>query len=211
MKTETFAMVKPVWSDRYRVGDALNFIEKSGFTIETMKLARLTRANVEAFYADYIQKPFFNSMATFMTSGPVVPMILSFDGDDTTIAITEWRKRLGATDSRVADPRTLRGMYGNKEGVLFQNVAHGSDSVAAFERESALFFGAEDRVGWGDEHENERDEWSDAILAAFPTRSGSHAEYGTAMRMVGNRRSKGELVALVNYLLVKNKAVEGRP
>ena len=59
--------------------------------------------------------------------------------------------------------------------------------------------------------EDVRDQWSDAITAAHPTRSGSHDEYGVAMQMVGHRHSKGALVALVNWLLVRLKAAEDPP
>jgi hypothetical protein len=61
-----------------------------------------------------------------------------------------------------------------------------------------------------DDWKDVEDEWSDAIRAAHPSRSGSHSEYATAMRMVGNRHSKGELVALVNWLLEENRKERGR-
>jgi len=148
MKTTTFAMVKPRFTAGPLMGDVLNFIELHGFTVEEMKLVQLTFEDVAGFYKDYTGKPFYPAMSTYMTSGFVVPMILSLPSpaEDPTYCIVQWRQLLGATDSSKALPDTLRGRYGNKNGTIFQNVAHGSDSEEAYARESAIFFGRDAAV-----------------------------------------------------------------
>ena len=148
MNTRTFAMTKPFTT--VSIGTVITFIESIGFQIAEMRLRRFTPEDVDVFYQEHVGKHFFEAMKVYMTSGPVVGMILeldprvaeslSMDPAGATDAISHWRYCLGATDSAKADLYTLRGKYGNRDGIMFKNVAHGSDSPEAFERESAFFF-----------------------------------------------------------------------
>jgi len=138
----TFAMVKPVWSDSYKLSDVIDFIEHHHFVIEEMRLRRLTPSDVDIFYEEHVGKHFYEAMRAYTCSGPVVGMVLSFDSglDEAPIgAVTHWRYYLGSTDSTKAESFTLRGLYGNKDGIMFQNVAHGSDSLQAAVREAKLW------------------------------------------------------------------------
>jgi nucleoside-diphosphate kinase len=149
MNTRTFAMIKPFTTAS--IGTVITFIESIGFQIVEMQMRYFLPSDVAVFYQDYVEKPFFPPMSAYMTSAPVVGMILeldprvaeslSMDPSGVTDAISHWRYCLGATDSSKADLYTLRGKYGNRDGIIFKNIAHGSDSVAAFERESKFFFG----------------------------------------------------------------------
>jgi nucleoside-diphosphate kinase len=165
MKTKTFAMVKPAWSQTYALSDVIRFIENRFFTIEELRLQRLGSYNIDQFYREHTGKHFYKAMAKYMCSGPVVGMILSLDdvyafSSETkdgkivlrtagegpppsepheATAVYRWRHYLGATDSAKADPHSLRGLYGNKDGIMFQNVAHGSDGPEAATYEANLW------------------------------------------------------------------------
>ena len=138
--SKTFALVKPIWNKLYTLSDVLKFIESRGFVIKEMRLRRLLPEDVDIFYEEHVGKSFYEAMRTYMCSGPVVGMLLSArprpSGKD---AIACWRSSLGATDSAKAAPGTLREGYGNKTGIMFQNVAHGSDSPEAAIREAGLW------------------------------------------------------------------------
>jgi len=138
MKTKTFALVKPLWSPSYRLSDVLAVIDDYAFIIEEMRLEKFTPIDVDIFYQEHVGKHFYEAMRAYMCSGPVVGMVLSSNVSKNT-AITCWRSVLGATDSAKAESSTLRGLYGNKSGVMFQNVAHGSDSPEAAIREAKLW------------------------------------------------------------------------
>ena len=140
-------MVKPVCNASFKLGDVLNFIESHHFVIEEMKLRRLSPYDVDVFYQEHVGKHFYEAMRAYKCSGPVVGMILSLETDYTffpekpweATAIYRWRHHLGATDPTKADAQTLRGLYGNKAGIMFQNVAHGSDGPEAAMREANLW------------------------------------------------------------------------
>ena len=129
----TFVMVKPNGVTRGLVGEVVTRFERRGFVLRAMKALRIDRDLAERHYAEHIDKPFFEPLAAFITSGPVVAMV--WEGRE---AVAVARAMMGVTDSAQAAPGTIRGDFSlSKE----ENVVHGSDSLASAAREIALFFG----------------------------------------------------------------------
>ncbi|MEM6429034.1 MAG: nucleoside-diphosphate kinase [Deinococcota bacterium] len=128
----TFAMVKPDGVKRNLVGEVVSRIEAKGFSIVGMKLLQISRERAERHYGEHKDKPFFEGLVSFITSGPVVAMVL--EGES---AISEWRKMMGATNPKDAAPGTIRGDFAT---IIDENVAHGSDAPATAEREINIFF-----------------------------------------------------------------------
>lgn len=129
---KTYVMIKPDAVARGLIGRIVDRFESAGLTIERMELAALTRQQAEANYAEHAGKPFYEGLVSYVTSGPVVKMIVVGPG-----AVAVCRKLMGATDPAQAAPGTIRGDYGLE---LDANVVHGSDSLASAEREIAIFF-----------------------------------------------------------------------
>ena len=128
----TFVMVKPDGVERGMVGEVVGRFERRGFKLCGMKALRIDGALAERHYAEHVAKPFFPSLAAFITRGPVVAMV--WEGRD---AVKATRTMLGATDSAQAAPGTIRGDFSlSKE----ENLVHGSDSPESAAREIALFF-----------------------------------------------------------------------
>jgi nucleoside-diphosphate kinase len=123
----TFAIIKPDAVGRQLVGPIVGRIEQAGFRIRAMRQARLTKREAEGFYAVHLEKPFFGSLTDFMSSGPVVLMVLEAPG-----AIAKWRDLMGPTDPGKAAAGTLRREFGTS---IERNATHGSDApeTAAFE------------------------------------------------------------------------------
>jgi nucleoside-diphosphate kinase len=123
----TLAIIKPDGVTGRKIGRIIQRIEDAGFQIRAMRMRRLSRAEAEGFYAVHRERPFFASLTTFMSSGPVV--VLALDAPD---AIAKWRALMGATDPAKADAGTLRKEFG---GSIEHNATHGSDApeTAAFE------------------------------------------------------------------------------
>lgn len=128
----TFAMIKPDGVKRNLIGDVVCRIEAKGFTIVGMKLMQISRELAERHYGEHKDKPFFETLVSFITSGPVVTMVL--EGES---AIAEWRKMMGATNPKDATPGTIRGDHAT---TIDENVVHGSDAPATAEREINIFF-----------------------------------------------------------------------
>lgn len=128
----TFAIIKPNAVKSHVVGKIITMIEEAGFSLVTAQMKQLSRTEAEGFYAEHKERPFFKGLCDFMTSGPVVLIVLEQDG-----AIEKWRKLMGATDPAKAAPGTIRKLYG--EGIE-ANSTHGSDSPASAAREIAYFF-----------------------------------------------------------------------
>jgi nucleoside-diphosphate kinase len=128
----TFAMVKPDGVRRGLVGDVVKRLETRGFRIVGMKLMHISRELAQRHYGEHEGKPFFEGLVSFITSGPVVAMVI--EGEN---AILEWRKMMGATNPKDAAPGTVRGDYAL---VIDENVVHGSDAPATAEREIGIFF-----------------------------------------------------------------------
>ena len=129
----TFVMIKPDAVARGLVGAIVARFEAVGLTIERMEFGTLPRAVAEANYAEHVGKPFYEGLIAYVTSGPVVRMVLSGTG-----AVAIARKLIGATDPAEAAPGTIRGDYALD---LDANIVHGSDSPASAEREIGIFFG----------------------------------------------------------------------
>lgn len=128
----TFLMVKPDGVERGLIGQVISRVENRGFRMVAIKMLRIDEELAKKHYAEHVDKPFFNEMLSFITSGPVVAMV--WEGPD---AIKSIRELMGATAPAQANPGTIRGDLG---GSISQNVVHGSDSPAAAEREISLFF-----------------------------------------------------------------------
>jgi len=128
----TFLMVKPDGVERGLIGQVISRIENRGFRMVAIKMLRINDELAREHYAEHVDKPFFNEMLSFITSGPVVAMV--WEGHN---AIKSIRELMGATDPARAKPGTIRGDLG---GSISQNVVHGSDSPTAADREIRLFF-----------------------------------------------------------------------
>ena len=130
---QTFAMVKPDGVKRGLVGEVVSRLERKGFTLLQLKMMQIPREMAEQHYGEHQGKPFFEGLVSFITSGPVVAMIV--EGEN---AISEWRKMMGATNPADAALGTIRGDFAS---TIDENVAHGSDAPETAEREIGIFFG----------------------------------------------------------------------
>lgn len=131
-KELTFSMIKPNAVNKRVSGEILMRLERAGFTLAAAKLVQLDREQAEGFYAEHRGKPFFDGLIAFMTSGPVMLLVLSGEN-----AIARYREMMGATDPQKALTGTLRHDYADS---LTENAVHGSDSPASAAREIAYFF-----------------------------------------------------------------------
>lgn len=125
-------MVKPDGVKRNLVNEILRRIESKGFRIVGLKLIQISRETAEIHYGEHKGKPFFEGLVSFITSGPSVAMVL--EGEN---AILEWRKMMGATNPKDAEPGSIRGDLAT---TLDENVAHGSDAPETAVREIGIFF-----------------------------------------------------------------------
>ena len=128
----TLAIIKPDAVAKGATGQILARIEQAGFRILALKMIHMSHADAAGFYAVHRERPFFQSLCTFMTQGPCVPMVLEREG-----AIQRWRDLMGATDPAKADEGTLRKEFANSIG---ENAVHGSDSEENAALEIAYFF-----------------------------------------------------------------------
>jgi nucleoside-diphosphate kinase len=134
MATEsTLLIVKPDGVRRGLVGEVLRRVEAKGLTIEELDLRTIDRATAEEHYGEHREKPFFQELVAFITSGPVV--VAKITGE---AAITCWRTLMGPTDPVAAAPGSIRGDFAT---LITENVVHGSDSPESAARELKLFFG----------------------------------------------------------------------
>ncbi|MEZ0393938.1 MAG: nucleoside-diphosphate kinase [Desulfurococcaceae archaeon] len=131
----TLVMIKPDGVRRKLVGEIISRIERKGLEIKALKMVRLTRERAEEFYSVHRGKPFFNSLIEFITSGPVVAMVV--EGES---AISVVRTMIGPTDGRTAPPGTIRGDFALS---ITENVVHASDSAQSAEHEIRVIFGDE--------------------------------------------------------------------
>ena len=132
----TLALIKPDAVESGAVGRILARIEDEGFGIAALRLVRMTKREAEGFYAVHRERPFFESLTTFMSSGPTVVMVLARDG-----AIAHWRSVMGPTDPEEAADGTLRRQFGTN---IERNAVHGSDAPETAAFEIAYFFGSVD-------------------------------------------------------------------
>lgn len=137
---KTFLMVKPDGVQRGLIGEVVRRFENKGFQLIGCKLMQVSRELAEKHYAEHAQKPFFEELVSFITSGPVFAMV--WQGDQ-IIAIS--RKMIGKTNALEAEPGTIRGDFAVHTG---NNIIHGSDSPESAEREIALFFRPEELIAY---------------------------------------------------------------
>ncbi|MCH6561069.1 MAG: nucleoside-diphosphate kinase [Myxococcales bacterium] len=134
----TLSIIKPEVVARNQIGAILQHVEQTGLRIVATRMLQLDRRQAEGFYDVHRERPFFQSLVQFMTSGPVVVSVL--EGDD---AIARYRKLMGATDPEQADAGTLRKLFGTN---VEHNAVHGSDAPDTARTEVAYFFGEADLV-----------------------------------------------------------------
>jgi len=138
----TFTMLKPGVVSRRIAGEIITRIEKKGLKIVAVKLMQIGRSLAETHYAEHREKKFFVELTDYITSGPVLAMVVEGDG-----AIATVRRLCGATKVEEALPGTIRGDYAMHTGM---NIIHASDAPASAEREIALYFKPDEIVSWKD-------------------------------------------------------------
>ena len=130
---KTFFMIKPDGVQRNLIGQIISRVEAKGFKITKIKMMTISKELAEEHYGEHKDKPFFNDLVSFITSGPVVAM--QVEGEDVVLQI---RNIMGATNPSESTPGSIRGDLATE---LDKNVVHGSDSDLSAERELSLFFG----------------------------------------------------------------------
>ena len=116
----TFTMIKPDAVESNNIGNITQMISDAGFSIKAMKLTRLSRAQAQKFYAVHKERPFYDELVEYMTSGPIIAAILEKEN-----AVTDFRNLIGSTDPSEAEDGTIRKKYAESKG---RNAIHGSDS-----------------------------------------------------------------------------------
>lgn len=128
----TLSIIKPNATEDNNIGKIISRFESEGLRISACKLSRLSKEKAEGFYIEHKERPFFGSLVSFMTSGPVVLMVLEGEG-----SVLKNRDIMGATNPADAAEGTLRKLYAKS---IEANACHGSDSLASAEREINYFF-----------------------------------------------------------------------
>lgn len=134
MNHRTFTIIKPDSVENGNIGKIIAHLESEGFRIVAGRMTHLGTDQARAFYAVHSERPFYNDLVTYMTSGPV--WVMSLERDD---AVPHLRKTMGATNPAEADADTIRALYGES---IERNAIHGSDSDENAAIETAFFFAA---------------------------------------------------------------------
>ena len=132
MSNKTFTMIKPDGVANNYIGPILAKINEAGFRIVAMKYTRLTPERAGEFYAVHKERPFYNDLVKYMSSGPIVAAIL-----EKSNAVEDFRKIIGATDPAKAEKGTIRNLFAKS---IEANAVHGSDSDENATIEGAFFF-----------------------------------------------------------------------
>ena len=132
MNNITFAIIKPDAVNNNFTGKIYNHILKSGFKVLSAKLIKMSKHQAQNFYLIHNDKPFYNELTDFMSSGKCMVLALKKDN-----AVNEWRKTIGATNPDDAKEGTIRKLYANSLG---ENAVHGSDSNENAKKEIGFFF-----------------------------------------------------------------------
>ncbi len=132
MNEKTLAIIKPDAVKKRVIGKVISRIEDEGFEIHEMKMLRLSKKGAQSFYVVHKDKPFYDSLTDFMSSGEIVALLLGREN-----AIAHWRGVMGATDPALAKPGTIRRELGFS---VERNAVHGSDSPSTAEFEIRYFF-----------------------------------------------------------------------
>jgi nucleoside-diphosphate kinase len=133
----TFSIIKPNAVRTGKAGPILAMINEGGFEIAAMRMVKMTVQQAQTFYSVHKGKPFFDGLIEFMTSGPVIVMILKHEN-----AVDQFRKLIGATDPAKAEPGTIRKIFAVS---VQMNAVHGSDSVENAVIEADFFFSGIER------------------------------------------------------------------
>lgn len=128
----TISIIKPDAVAKNAIGDIYTRFEKSGLSLVAARMIHLSKEQAEGFYAEHKERPFFNDLVSFMTSGPVMVQVLEGDG-----AVLKNRDLMGATNPAEASAGTIRADFAKS---IDENAVHGSDSVESAAREIAYFF-----------------------------------------------------------------------
>ncbi len=132
MGNRTLAILKPDCVEKNLIGQVITKITEAGFKIIAMKMTHLTETSAGGFYEVHKDKPFFNDLIAYMTSGPCVPIALEKEN-----AVEDFRKLIGATNPENAEEGTIRKLYAES---IERNIIHGSDSDENAAKEIAHFF-----------------------------------------------------------------------
>jgi nucleoside-diphosphate kinase len=138
---QTLAIIKPDAVGSRKAGKILAHLEGAGFEVKALRLLSLSREQAGAFYAVHRERPFYAELVDFMTSGPVIPLVLEAER-----AVAKLRETIGATDPAEAAEGTVRKLYAESKG---RNAIHASDSDENARAEIAFFFSDFERLGIG--------------------------------------------------------------
>lgn len=133
----TFAMIKPSACRKNHVGPILAMINQAGFRISAIRSTKLNKEEAEHFYEMHREKEFYNELCEFMSSGPIIALLLEKEN-----AIEDFRKLIGSTNPSMAEEGTIRKMFAES---LQKNAIHGSDTPENAKRESDFFFNQRER------------------------------------------------------------------
>lgn len=134
----TFTMIKPEAVKNLQSGKILDMIINAGFNLKAMKLIHLSTAQASRFYEVHKERPFYNALVDFMSSGPVIAAILEKDN-----AVAAYREFIGSTNPAEAATGTIRHLFGTS---IQTNAVHGSDSDENALKEASFFFSEIDKV-----------------------------------------------------------------
>lgn len=143
LSNKTLAILKPDCVRKNLIGKVVSQIQDAGFKIVALKMTRLTVDSAKGFYEVHKERPFFNDLIEYMTSGPCVPIALEKEN-----AVEDFRKLIGATDPTKAAEGTIRKLYAES---IQENIVHGSDSDENAAKEISHFFSRKellDNNGW---------------------------------------------------------------
>ncbi len=129
----TLSIIKPDAVAKNQIGAIVTMLERAGLRVAAARFLRLSKRDAERFYAVHHERPFFQSLTTFMSEGPILVMAL-----EGASAITKNREVMGATDPAKATPGTIRKAFGTN---VERNAVHGSDGAETARQEIAFFFG----------------------------------------------------------------------
>ncbi len=132
MNNKTLAILKPDCVRKNLIGNVITKIQEAGFKVSAMKMIKLTPDAAKGFYEIHKERPFFNDLIAYMTSGPCVPIALEKEN-----AVEDFRKLIGATDPAKAAEGTIRKLYAES---IQENIVHGSDSNENAANEILHFF-----------------------------------------------------------------------
>jgi nucleoside-diphosphate kinase len=137
----TYIMIKPDAVQRGLIGEIVSRFEKTGMKLIAMKLMLMPKATAEKHYGEHKGKPFYDALISYITSGPVLAMVL--EGED---VVAVCRNMMGKTNPKESALGTIRGDYGMQTG---RNIIHGSDSAESAAREISVFFRPEELITYG--------------------------------------------------------------